>query len=207
MNVIPKLEECSRVLIVEGYSDLLFYAELLEYLGRHRSVFIKQFNGKSELDAKLETFLSPSILASKEVIGVIVDADTNASNAFNKTADTLSHIANQQIVRNSWTQGSPKIGLFVTPDGNSNGEIETLVWSAWAATPENEAQRTCITDFVDRMSAAGATAQSPDKGLVSSLLAIRNDEDPRLGPGARRKNIFDFSRPQYESLRSFLSTF
>ena len=102
--------------------------------------------------------------------------------------------------------GQPNIGLFVTPDGNSNGEIETLVWRAWSNDPANEQPRQCIVDFVDCMTKASLKAKSPDKGLLNALLAIRNDEDPRLGPGARAK-VFDFDRPEYAQLKEFLSAF
>jgi len=54
------------------------------------------------------------------------------------------------------------------------------------------------------MSQAGFRAHSPEKGVVGALLAIRNDDDPRLGPGARAR-VFDFARPEFASLRQFLS--
>ena len=56
------------------------------------------------------------------------------------------------------------------------------------------------------MQTANATAHSPAKGLVGALLAVKNDEDPRLGPGARR-NVFNLGRPELQQLRVFLSGF
>ncbi len=44
-----KIEDFDRVLVVEGYSDLLFYAEVLELVGKHSQVFIKELGGKSGL--------------------------------------------------------------------------------------------------------------------------------------------------------------
>jgi hypothetical protein len=41
MSGKPKLEDFDRVLVVEGYGDLLFYAEILEALNKHDQVFIK----------------------------------------------------------------------------------------------------------------------------------------------------------------------
>ncbi len=202
----PKLENCDRVLIVEGYSDLLFYAELLEALGRHGQVFIKHFNGRSDLATKLETFLTPQLLAAKQAFGIIVDADTNAHNTSSELTSLLTQLAGAPIMAGAWTSGQPRIGLFVTPDGSSSGEIETLVWRAWSADPANGRPKGCIDEFVVCMTRAGLKAQSPDKGLVSALLAIRHDEDPRLGPGARAK-VFDFNRPEYSQLKEFLSDF
>jgi Protein of unknown function (DUF3226) len=204
MAETPKLENRDRVLIVEGYSDLLFYAELLEALGKDGEVFIKQFNGRSDLATKLETFLTPQLLATKQAIGVIVDADTNPQATAAQLTKLLSELTGQSVAGGKWTKNKPRIGLFLTPDGSSNGEIETLVWQAWSGDPANEQPRRCVDEFVTCMSKAGFTARSRDKGVVSALLAIRNDDDPRLGPGARAK-VFDFGRPEFSQLKRFLS--
>lgn len=199
-----KLENYARVLVVEGYSGLLFYAGLLEFMGRQGQVFIQHFNGRTDLAAKLETFLTPQLLASKEALGVIVDADANPQNTAAELARVLSRITGQGVQAGGWTGGPPRVGLFVAPDGNSPGEIETLVWRAWSAAPANQASRQCIDAFIRCMAHSGFAAHSPDKGLLSALLAVRNDEDPRLGPGARA-NVFDFGHPEFSPLKQFLS--
>jgi hypothetical protein len=56
------------------------------------------------------------------------------------------------------------------------------------------------------MEKAGFAARSPDKGLIGALLAIGNDDDPRLGPGARAK-VFDLNRVEYSELKLFLGGF
>jgi hypothetical protein len=204
MAEAPKLETCDRVLVVEGYSDLRFYAELLEVLGRHSGVFIKQFNGRSDLSTKLETFVTPQLLTTKQALGVIVDADSDPQGTSASLAALLSRLTGQTVAPGIWTAGKPRVGFFLTPDGNSSGEVETLVWRAWAGDPANAQPRRCVEEFVACMSKAGFAAHSPDKGVVSALLAIRNDDDPRLGPGAQAK-VFDFARPEFAPLKRFLS--
>ena len=95
---------------------------------------------------------------------------------------------------------------MVVPGGNVQGEIESLVWQSWGGDPANTAQKNCIQDYMACMASHGAKPHSPDKGLIGSLLAIRSDEDPRLGPGARTK-VFDLTRPELDALRDFLSNF
>ena len=203
----PKLKDFTHVLIVEGYSDLHFYAEFLESLGTHKTVFIERFNGKADLLLQLETFITPELLAEKTKIGVIVDGDANPTGTFVSFQKKLEELAKQKVPSvGTWTGGKPDIGIFVTPDGTSDGEIETLVWRSWSADPANAPVKACIEQYRECMSAAGFTAKSPDKGLLSTLLAIRNDEDPRLGPGAQKK-VFDFQRPEFSKLREFLSKF
>jgi hypothetical protein len=202
----PQIEDFDRVLVVEGYSDLRFYAELLEYVGKSDQVFIKPFSGREDLTTQFEAFLTPSLLAEKSAIAVIVDADQNPLQAEQRLIATLHSATRQNITPGAWTNGRPRIGLFLVPGQGQPGEIETLVWQSWAADPPNQRQRACVEQFAECMQLAGAKPRSPDKGLISALLAIRNDDDPRLGPGAQ-KRVFDFSRPEYHPLRKFLAEF
>ncbi len=200
------IEDFEHLLLVEGYSDLRFYAEVLEHVGKHGQVFIKEFSGRDDLVSKLDAFLTPGLLAVKSVIGVIVDADQDAQQAERMVATVLNRATGQQVSAGQWTQGKPRLGLFVAPGGGEPGEIETLVWRSWAAKPGNAPQRACVEQFSACMKNAGATPRSPDKGLLSALLAIRNDDDPRLGPGAQAR-VFDFNRPEYALLKRFLAQF
>ncbi|HTB72938.1 MAG TPA: DUF3226 domain-containing protein [Polyangiaceae bacterium] len=207
---------CDRVLVVEGFDDLLFYAEVLEKLGNYDDkVFIKEMGGKGNLTGaarpddlvlKLETFLSPRLLAEKRVIGVIADADENGAGTARSLEQRLAKITAQDVKAGAWTAGPPRIGLFVVPGGDRAGEIASLVWEAWSNDPVNAATRACVDGFLGCMKAAGHEAHSPDKGRLGALLAVRNDEDPRLGPGARA-HVFDFERPELAPLVAFLHAF
>jgi len=202
-----KIENFDRLLVVEGYSDKLFYAEFLEHLGKHGTVFIQHFNGKGDLMFKLDDLITPQLLSEKIKIAVTVDGNGNPAGAFISLRNKLTELTKQTVpAAGSWTGGAPDIGIFITPDGVSDGEIETLVWRAWSASSANGTAKTCIEQYRDCMAAAGFTAQSPDKGLISTLLAIRNDDDPRLGTGARAK-VFDFNHPNFAALRDFLAAF
>ena len=202
-----KIENFDRLLVVEGYSDKVFYAEFLEHLGKHGTVFIQHFNGKGDLMFKLDDLITPQLLSEKVKIGVMVDGNGNPAGAFMNLRNKLTELTNQTVpATGSWTGGLPDIGIFITPDGMNNGEIETLVWRAWSADPVNVPAKNCVEQYRNCMAAAGYTAQSPDKGLISTLLAIRYDDDPRLGCGARAK-VFDFNHPEFDALRDFLSAF
>jgi len=201
-----KIEDFDRVLVVEGHSDLYFYVEMLEEIGKHGQVFIKQLGGKSGYKAKLETFVNPGLLESKSAIAFIFDADTNPQATRNSFEELLSQLTGQVVVNGKWTGGMPNIGLFIVPGENQVGEIETLVWNSWANDEANDRQKQCIESYIACMEGAGAIAHSPPKGLIGALLAIKSDEDPRLGPGAR-DNVFDLTRPELHPLKTFLSGF
>ena len=103
-----------------------------------------------------------------------------------------------------WHGTNPKLVFFIVPGNGIAGEIETLVWRAWSHSPPNLPAKQCIDAYLNCMSQNGFNAHSPDKGRINALLAVRADEDPRLGPGARQ-NIVDFSLPEFAPLRDFLS--
>jgi hypothetical protein len=205
------IEEYAHVLIVEGYSDLLFYAEALEWLKNPSGVFIQHLGGSGNFRRKkhklmksmLEALLSPRLLANKTAIGVIVDADTDAAATSQRLEAVLSTITGQPVITGAWTPGPPRIGLFVVPGGGRQGEIETLVWEAWSNDPANAGPKTCIDSYLTCMAGHGRTAHSPDKGRIGALLSVLSDEDPRLGPGARDQ-VFAFARPELQPLLDFL---
>ncbi len=201
-----KIEDYDRVLVVEGYSDLLFYAKVLKELGAHEKVFIHKLGGKAGMKAKLETLVSPGLLDSKSAIAFIFDADTAPEATRTSLQNRLSEITGKRVVDGQWTGGKPNIGLFIVPGGDQEGEIETLVWNSWANDEANAAEKRCVEGYISCMQIAGAPAHSPAKGLIGALLAVKNDEDPRLGPGAR-KNVFKLGRPELRKLRDFLSGF
>lgn len=195
-----------HMLVVEGYGDLLFYAEVLQLEQLHDLVYIKQLNGRESLGQKLDTLITPDLLASKKCIGVIVDADLNPAAVRQSMQHQLSSATGRTVRDGCWTDGTPAIGLMVVPGGEQPGEIESLVWQSWAADPANVSASQCVKSYIACMESAGRKAHSPDKGLISALLAVRNDDDPRLGPGARSQ-VFDLERPGFLPLRVFLRGF
>ena len=203
----PQIKDYARVLIVEGYSDQLFYLAVLKSLGKEGLVFVKEFGGKDNLKEKLEAFVNPQLLAEKTHIAVIVDADKSAVDSAVSLRTRLAEITQQEMAPpGQWTAGSPRVGFFIAPDAATPGEIETLVWRAWSAQPHHAAEKGHIEKYIADMKAAGRSAKSPDKGLVGAMLAVMNDEDPRLGAGAR-EGVFDFTSPEFAALREFLNGF
>lgn len=206
---LPRLkpEASTRVLVVEGHSDMYFYLAVLKAIGKEGMVYVQQFGGKDNLKANLENLINPLLLSEKSHIAVIVDADESAEGTFTSLSTRLAELTQQEIQPSGmWTNGSPRIGLFIAPDAITPGEIETLVWRAWSAVPSNGAMKGHVEDYIARMADAGHRAHSPDKGLLGALLAVLNDEDPRLGAGAR-EGVFDFATPEFRALREFLAAF
>ena len=137
---------------------------------------------------------------------LVVDADADAHVTATSVSNAVKKIANVRIPpKGGWGRrpGGCRVGFCVTPPAPGTGEIETLVWDAWSNDPCNAGARACVESFLACMTGIGLSGKSPDKAKVSALLAVRNDEDPRLGPGARA-GAFDFSRPEFAALVGFL---
>ena len=81
-----------------------------------------------------------------------------------------------------------------------------MAWIAWANDPRNAEPKLCVESYLDCMQKNGHLPKKLDKGRISALLAIKNAEDPRLGPGAQAR-VFDFNRPEFEPLLHFLRGF
>ena len=205
MGKKPEEHECDHILIVEGHSDLLFYAAFLHHLGRLEGVFFKEFKGKSNI-LKRETlgdYITPKLLAEKKTVGILLDADDNPAGTVQAVTNLLRDITGRDITEGQWQEGEPRLGFFVAPDPQTEGEIETLAWNAFPRDQEHAEMKTAVQNFLTKMAGLGWTPHSPDKGNISAYLAAAFDEDPRLGPGAREEK-FPFDSAGFARLRAFL---
>lgn len=208
MSMTPRLKDCDKLLIVEGYTDLLFFAELLEHLNNNQGVYIKHFNGASDLIQQLGIFLTPDVLKPLKSVCVLVDSDANPPQRASQISKAIEDATGISTTCGAWAPGPPAVGFFLLPGCGSVGEMETLVWDAWSHDAQNVPRAHVVERYLADMRALGLDAQSIDKARVGSVLAVVNDEDPRLGPGFRaRGNIssLSFDLPQYATLRTFLA--
>ncbi len=204
---VPKEHECDHILIVEGHSDLLFYAAMLHHLGRLKGVFIKSFVGKSKIQNRelLSDFVNAKKLAEKKSIGILVDADNNPGGTAQSVKEHLKAISGRDVDEGQWQEdeGCAKLGFFVAPDAQTSGEVETLAWNAFPDADPHLSMKQAVEKFLEKMKSLGWETHSPDKGRIGAYLAAAYDEDPRLGPGAR-EGKFIFDSPGFARLRAFL---
>jgi hypothetical protein len=197
------------VLFVEGYSDLLFYAEMMEHLGKHNRCFIQDLGGKgrTKLEKEAVLLLKPDNRIAMEAVAVILDADDDSQSAFRLAQTALKASVGIEVSKSEqWVtepEGKTRFGVFVVGGDDGKGAVETLAWRAWQGRSDNRPLRDCVTAYVDCVKTAGLNIHSLDKLRVGALLSVLNDEDPRLGPGARAKK-FDLNAPELEGLRRFL---
>ena len=208
MSKRPLESDCDRLLFVEGATDSMFYRAFLKHIGRLEGVWVKDFGGKRNLlkRALLENELRPDRLQTIKAVAIMVDADENPEGTIQSLRETLKNILNRDVAEGEWPDGEPRVGFFMSPDGASPGEIETLVWDVWSKKSEHSAGKESVLGHLSRMEAAGWPAKSPDKARIGAFLAAAFDDDPRLGAGAR-EGLFDFDDPGFARLRTFLIEF
>jgi hypothetical protein len=199
------------VLFVEGYSDLTFYAELMEHIGLFDQCFIQDLGGKGrgKLRDEAALLLKPDNLARIQSVAVLLDADGNAGNAFSLARNALKDAVGVDIPRmGEWVQaGVSKVrfGVFIGGGTGEQVEVESLAWAAWSGKPDNGAFRGCVDDFVKCAADQGKRLKSIGKVRIGAVLSVLNEDDPRLGPGARAR-VFDFEAAEFAALRKFLQT-
>jgi hypothetical protein len=198
-----------RVLFVEGYSDLTFYAEVLEHLDLHAGSFIQDLGGKGRLKLRDQArlLLKPDNLTAIESVAVVLDSDGKPGPSFDLARDAMRDAVGVDIPRaGEWFGGSDdrtKYGVFIVGDSADIVEVESLAWRSWIGDDRNSQFRQCVEAFSDCARGSGKTLRSADKVRVGTLLSVLNEDDPRLGPGARA-GIFPLDAKEFEALRSFL---
>jgi hypothetical protein len=204
-----ELKECSKVLVVEGYGDLTFYAEFLEHLGRFNGVFIQNMGGRENLMVELDTFIAPPLLATKTHIAVVLDNDDASPDFAGRLKAKLDAITRRSLTEGQWTESAPdaKVGFFVAPAPGEIGEIEDLIWRVIADDPARAHEARCVENYLACMN-AGPTSENRRiaKRKLGSWLAVKHEDDPRLGPAARDRKI-DFDAPALERLKTVLTGF
>jgi hypothetical protein len=194
------------LVFVEGYSDLVFYAELLEHIGPFPKCFIQDLVGRSHLPAQALLLLKPDNLAQLKTVAIILDADQSSDNAFNLARRAIQGAVKLDVVRPYEWYEEPEthvqFGIFIVGGKDNVGEIETLAWEAWAANPKNDDLRKCVESFVDCSKNTNPKIGSFDKLRLGAALTVLNEDDPRLGPGARAKQ-FDFDSGSFTRIRDF----
>lgn len=204
-----KYENEPLVLFVEGYSDLTFYAELMEYVGLFERCFIQDLGGKGrgKLRDEAALLLKPDNLARISAVGVLLDADGDAGGAFSVARAALKDAVGVDVPRpGEWFRASNSavhFGIFIVGSTGQQVEIESLAWAAWSGKPENGAFRGCVDDFIKCAADRGRKIKSIDKVRIGAVLSVLNEDDPRLGPGTRAK-LFDFEAAGFAELREFL---
>ncbi len=190
----------SKVLIVEGEDEKRFFKSLLSHLSI-TNIQIFPIGGKTKTRENLKALSLAPNFEYISTLGIIRDADDNASGAFQSVCDALRNInlsvPTDQLVL---TDGIPKTVVMILPAPGLNGMLEDICLNAISSSPEME----CITQYFDCIhDKTNRLPNNLSKAKLYSYIASSNDPELRLGEAAE-KGIFNWDNPSFKQVKSFL---
>jgi hypothetical protein len=184
-------------LLVEGKSEERFIPYLIALAGipwgpkGNEIVKIEEFKGRANL---LESGVISAELKvpGAKAVGVVIDADLDAEVTYravwDRVQEVLPNFPKQMSDEGAFVprRGSlPAVGVWVMPDNQASGELESLVLTALRSSHPK------LTAYAERCTADSANqggqvpATKEDKAVVHSILAWLNPPGRQLHDAAR----------------------
>ncbi len=195
-----------RLLLVEGRDEVnLFNAFIGHRFGEERrsEIQVVEAGGRDRLPGNLNANLNAIALASRNVraIGAVRDADDDAGGAFRSVCDHLRNAGYAPpAAHGGFSDATPAVGVFIVPDGNAPGAIETLC----RRSCERNAASGCVEDYMSCLDERGAMRSgNRDKTFAHAYLAATDDPVARVGEGALQ-GAWNFDSDAFADLSAFL---
>jgi len=191
----------SKVLVVEGDDAVQFFKALLRDLDLLAQVEIRNARSVSELPKYLGTLAVTYGFAGVTSLGVVRDAEANATSAFQSVCGGLQR-ANLSVPRQpmAFSEGSPKTSVFVLPDGVNPGMLETLCYQAVSRDPAV----LCVEEYFACLERQGITLPTNmPKAHLHAFLASRPKPDLLLGQAAHA-GYLQLESPVFDRVKHFL---
>lgn len=203
----PKLEiVADRLLLVEGRDEAnLFDALIRHHFGEERrsEIQVVEAGGRDRFPGNLNANLNAIALASRNVraIGAVRDADDDAGGAFRSVCDHLRNAGYEPPAAHGGFSGAtPAVGVFIVPDGNAPGAVETLC----RRSCEGDLVSGCVEGYMSCLDGRGAMRSgNRDKTFAHAYLAATDDPVARVGEGALQ-GAWDFDSDAFADLSAFL---
>ena len=202
MKNVQKVEH-KKVLLVEGKDDKKIIERLLS-IRDIEGIGVYETSGKYNFKNDLSDLIKISGFEDVVSLGIIHDADENVQGAFNSIKDTLSR--NKLPVPQKMAlftdkepvPGSPRVGVFILPDGKNTGVLESLLTSV--LKPSNPRTMGCVDQFMDCL----GERKAREKTRLRAFLAVEMaDKTPHPGLAAERGR-FNLKSDKFGPLLDFL---
>ena len=190
-------------MLVEGNDERNFFGAMLRHLNMD-GVQIQNFGGVDNLRNFLTTFARlDDFLESVGSVGIVRDAETSAEPAFRSVQGALRNagmnVPNAPGVK---IDGSPSVSVFILPDNESGGMLETLLCRTFEDTPMNG----CIDGFFDCVSGeTGERLHRPEKSRAHAYIATTPEPQVSVGVAAQR-GYWNLDHAAFGGVRRFLQS-
>lgn len=197
---------CNRILVVEGNHDKQFFEKLLAYMGfGEGDIQIIITEGKSDFGPTIQLLSNPNSPKKITRIGFVRDADElPARSAFQSIC---SHLKKNGFpvpkTMSEVTEGHPQCGIFIMPDNESGGMLESLCLESI----QNQVILEAIDQYmraVEKNDAEMYGKLNQPKSRILTYLAGRHPYSNTVGLGAVQGH-FDFSHECFDCVKHFLN--
>ena len=193
-----------RLLLVEGKDEVNLFDKALDMLQYKERVQVIDVGSKHKnFTRKLRTIQEASRAEGLklETIGVVRDADDSAISSFASVRDGVVNVGLRPPSRHGeFSDGEPSVGIFIVPDGEKGGAIETLCRRSLGRA----ASVGCVEAYIRCLRAEHAfSSRNEDKSFVHAYLAAMEDPMVRVGEAAQG-GAWDFEAAAFEELIGFV---
>ena len=190
---------------MEGKDEVSFFTALLKKKGI-REIQIQESGGKEQFAELFKAIKKDPGFDNISSLAVIHDADQNATASFESVCSTLkNHRFEEPTQIGSFTQGTPKIGIFIiSDDDKEKGMLESLCLS----TIESKDIIKCVDSF---MKCINKLTDNPNykqpknihKARCRAFLSAMEEDTPSLGVAAK-KGYWNMDSDKLNLLLDFL---
>ncbi len=202
----PAAPDATLMLLVEGKDEVGLCNKLIEHCSGRATeqippIQVKDVGGVTRFKQNLHLVLKDRDRRDIQGVGVIRDANGNPPGAFDSVCHAIrSASCEAPSGPGEFSSGKPSLGVFIVPDGERPGAIESLCRESVAGEPAAE----CASEYLDCLRQRQALpSSSEDKAFVHAYLAAQRDPLLRVGEGAQ-KGIWDFDSPAFAPLVQFI---
>ena len=190
-----------KVLLVEGKDEKRFFEVLLKSLGAVESIQTIPYGGKGNLKSFFHNLRVVPGFTGLKSLGVTRDADCSSASAFQSVCRLLRNAgfdAPDQV--SDQTLGNPQVSVFIFPDYENAGMLETLCLSAVKDDPAIP----CVEQYFQCLAeSANLPTKNPDKARAHVFLASRDRPELRVGEAAEAGH-WQLDSPVFDPLKNFL---
>ena len=191
------------LLVVEGSDDAWFCNAFLRRGLQQAEVQIAEVGGTP----KLRPFITGTLKAAENLpnlrrLGIVTDADNNATAAFQRVRNALAD-AGFPAPRRVWEtaqSGNLIVSIAVLPDGSATGDLEGLCLRSIAGDPLTD----CVDEYIACAKAAGREIADSNKARLHAYLAAAGSQPGlRLGEAAEA-GVWNWQSLAFAQIRQFL---
>jgi hypothetical protein len=187
----------SRLLVVEGKDEKLFFEALIQHIGLE-DIQILDIGGKTRLRSALKALSSSPGFHKVNSLGIIRDADENSEGARQSVRDALQHAGLPDP--DSSNNANPRVSILILPPDEKQGALEDLCLKSVGRDPVMK----CVDDYFRCIGRHLSDLNQRDlsKAKIQVFLAFKAP-GKRLGE-ATQAGCWSWNNEAFEKVKDFL---